>query len=87
MDDAEADDRWSAGREVNQNNKMVEARSHGRVGGRGTRAEATGGASLRAIVWPSADLGGSSDESVENTEDWSGVGFHVNSTWTWGSRS
>jgi len=61
------------------------------------------GASRRAIERPSADLGGSSEDSVgrrrarcggwplhrahRHTEDWSGVGFHVNSTWTWGSRS
>jgi len=42
--------------------------SQSRVGGRGARAEAFG-VSRRAIVPPSADLGGSSDYSVENTED------------------
>ncbi len=36
---------------------------------------------------PSADLGGSSKYSNENFEDRSGEGFHVNSTWTWVSRS
>ena len=35
----------------------------------------------------SADLGGSSKYSNENFEDWSGEGFHVNSNWTWVSRS
>ena len=36
---------------------------------------------------PSADLGGSSKYSNENFEDQSGEGFHVNSNWTWVSRS
>ena len=36
---------------------------------------------------PSADLGGSSKYSNENFEDRSGEGFHVNSSWTWVSRS
>ena len=36
---------------------------------------------------PSADLGGSSKYSNENFEGRSGEGFHVNSTWTWVSRS
>ena len=35
----------------------------------------------------SADLGGSSKYSNENFEDPSGEGFHVNSNWTWVSRS
>ena len=35
----------------------------------------------------SADLGGSSKYSSENLEDRSGEGFHVNSNWTWVSRS
>ena len=35
----------------------------------------------------SADLGGSSEYSNENFEDRSGEGFHVNSNWTWVSRS
>ena len=34
-----------------------------------------------------ADLGGSSKYSNENFEDRSGEGFHVNSSWTWVSRS
>ena len=34
-----------------------------------------------------ADLGGSSKYSNENFEDQSGKGFHVNSNWTWVSRS
>ena len=36
---------------------------------------------------PSADLGGSSKYSSGNLEDRSGEGFHVNSNWTWVSRS
>ena len=36
---------------------------------------------------PSADFGGSSKYSNENFEDRSGEGFHVNSSWTWVSRS
>ena len=36
---------------------------------------------------PGADLGGSSKYSNENFEDRSGEGFHVNSSWTWVSRS
>ena len=35
----------------------------------------------------SADLGGSSKHSNENFEDRRGEGFHVNSNWTWVSRS
>ena len=35
----------------------------------------------------SADLGGSSRHSNENFEDRRGEGFHVNSNWTWVSRS
>ena len=35
----------------------------------------------------SADLGGSSKYSNENFEDRRGEGFHVNSIWTWVSRS
>ena len=38
-------------------------------------------------VISSADLGGSSKYSNENFEDRSGVGFHVNSIWTWIRRS
>ena len=37
---------------------------------------------------PSADPGSSSSKySNENFEDRSGEGFHVNSSWTWVSRS
>ena len=36
---------------------------------------------------PSAYLGGSSKYSNENFEGRSGEGFHVNSSWTWVSRS
>jgi hypothetical protein len=39
------------------------------------------------VTTPSADLGGSSKYSNENFEDRSGEGFHVNSSWTWVSRS
>jgi hypothetical protein len=35
----------------------------------------------------SDDLGGSSKNSSESLEDRSGKGFHVNSIWTWVSRS
>jgi hypothetical protein len=35
----------------------------------------------------SADLGGSSKYSSESLEGRSGEGFHVNSGWTWVSRS
>ena len=34
-----------------------------------------------------ADLGDSSKYSNENFEDGGGARFHVNSTWTWVSRS
>jgi hypothetical protein len=36
---------------------------------------------------PGADLGGSSKYFNENLKDRSGEGFHVNSGWTWVSRS
>ena len=55
------------------------------VGGCGRRDEASG-VSLGETA-PSADLGGSSKYSNENFEDRSGDGFHVNSNWTWVSRS
>jgi len=35
----------------------------------------------------STDLGCSSKYSAENAEDRSGEGFHVNSDWSWVSRS
>ena len=38
-------------------------------------------------VWMSADLGCSSEYSMENIEGRSGEGFRVNSSWTWVSRS
>ena len=44
------------------------------------------GVSLSEMA-PSADLGGSSKYSNENFEGRSGEGFHVNSSWTWVSRS
>ena len=57
----------------------------GRVGERGGCDEAFG-VSLRETA-SSADLGGSSKHSNENFEDRRGEGFHVNSNWTWVSRS
>ena len=57
----------------------------GRVGERG-RCDEAFGVSLRETA-PSADLGGSSKHSNENFEDRRGEGFHVNSNWTWVSRS
>ena len=56
-----------------------------RVGGRGGREEASGVSLGRTAS--SADLGGSSKYSNENFEGRSGEGFHVNSSWTWVSRS
>ena len=50
-----------------------------------SRVEAFG-VSLRGTA-DSADLGGSSKYSNETFEDRSGEGFHVNSDWTWVSRS
>ena len=47
--------------------RLTGSLSQSRVGGRGARAEASG-VSLRAIVYL-VHLGGSSDYSVENTED------------------
>ena len=55
------------------------------VGGRG-RCDEAFGVSLGETA-SSADLGGSSKYSNENFEDRSGEGFHVNSIWTWVSRS
>ena len=60
-------------------------RISGRVGERG-RCDEAFGVILRETA-PSADLGGSSKHSNENFEDRSGEGFHVNSNWTWVSRS
>ena len=56
-----------------------------RVGGRGGCGEALD-ASLSGTA-SSADLGGSSKYSNENFEGRSGERFHVNSSWTWVSRS
>jgi len=76
MDNAQADDLY----------KTVGLNAMGqRVGGRGDR-EAALDVSLSETV-PSADLGGSSKYSNENFEDRSGERFHVNSNWTWVSRS
>ena len=55
------------------------------VGGRGSCDEVFG-VSLHEAA-SSADLGGSSKYSNENFKDRSGEGFHVNSNWTWVSRS
>ena len=57
----------------------------GRVGERGSCDEVFG-VSLHETA-SSADLGGSSKYSNENFEDRRGEGFHVNSNWTWVSRS
>ena len=56
-----------------------------RVGGREVCVEELGVSLFEANF--SADLGGSSKYSNENFEDRSGEGFHVNSNWTWVSRS
>ena len=56
-----------------------------RVGGRGGRGKAFGVS--QSGTASSADLGGSSKYSNENFEDRSGERFHVNSNWTWVSRS
>ena len=50
------------------------------------RCDEAFGVSLRETA-SSADLGGSSKHSNENFEDRRGEGFHVNSNWTWVSRS
>ena len=55
------------------------------VGGRGCCDEELGVSLLETAS--SADLGGSSKHSNENFEDRRGEGFHVNSNWTWVSRS
>ena len=55
------------------------------VGGRGGRDEGFG-VNLSETA-SSADLGGSSKYSNADFEDRSGEGFHVNSNWTWVSRS
>ena len=55
------------------------------VGVRGRRREAVGVSLSRASM--SADLGCSSEYSMENIEGRSGEGFRVNSSWTWVSRS
>ena len=60
-------------------------RMPGRVGERGRSDEAFG-VILRETA-SSADLGGSSKHSDENSEDRRGEGFRVNSNWTRVSRS
>ena len=57
----------------------------GRVGER-ERCDEAFGVTLGETAF-SADLGGSSKHSNENFEDRRGEGFHVNSNWTWVSRS
>ena len=76
MDGAQAYDLYSTG--------CANAK-HNRVGGRGARGEALG-VTLRG-TGSSADLGDSSKYSNENFEGRSGERFHVNSSWTWVSRS
>jgi hypothetical protein len=76
MDNAQADDLYTT---VGANAMRQ------RVGGRGD-CEAVLDVSLNETV-TSADLGGSSKYSNENFEDRSGERFHVNSNWTWVSRS
>ena len=76
MDGAQADDRCTTAGAI---------RWPLRVGGRGVCGEALG-VSLGGTA-SSADLGGSSKYSNENFEGRSGEGFHVNSNWTWVSRS
>ena len=56
-----------------------------RVGGRGDCEAALDVSPCETAS--SADLGGSSKYSNENFEDRSGERFHVNSNWTWVSRS
>ena len=56
-----------------------------RVGGRGGRGAAVGVS--QGETASGADLGGSSKYSNEIFEDRSGERFHVNSSWTWVSRS
>ena len=58
---------------------------HRRVGGREVCVEGLGVSLSEADF--SADLGGSSKYSNENFEGRSGERFHVNSIWTWVSRS
>ena len=55
------------------------------VGVRGPYREGVG-VSLTGVRM-SADLGCSSEYSMENIEGRSGEGFRVNSSWTWVSRS
>ena len=76
MDSAQADDlHMTVG---------VNARRQ-RVGGRGVCCAALG--VNPSETGSSADLGGSSKYSNENFEGRSGERFHVNSNWTWVSRS
>jgi hypothetical protein len=76
MDGAEANDLYSA--------IIVNAKQWW-VGGRGVSDAALDVSPGETDS--SADLGGSSKYSNENFEDWSGERFHVNSNWTWVSRS
>ena len=76
MDGAEANDLYST---------MSANAKHSWVGGRGA-CDAVWDVSPDE-TGSSADLGGSSKYSNENFEDWSGERFHVNSNWTWVSRS
>ena len=56
------------------------------VAGRNSHGEEASGVSLGETA-VGADLGVSSKYSNVNFEDWSGEWFHVNSIWTWVSRS
>ena len=76
MDSAQADDLYMT---VGANARRQ------RVGGRGACNAALGVSPGETS--PSADLGGSSKYSNENFEGRSGERFHVNSNWTWVSRS
>ena len=56
------------------------------MGGRGAGCYEALGVSLSKTA-PGADIGGGSKYSHESFEDQRGEGFHVNSSWTWVSRS
>ena len=76
IDDAEANDLYSA---------VGVASMSQRVGGRGGCCATQG--VIPGETASSADLGCSSKYSNENFEGRSGERFHVNSSWTWVSRS
>ncbi len=76
MDGAEASDLYST---------VVASARPQRVGGREGCGASCGVSRSEAAF--SADLGGSSKYSNANFEGRSGERFHVNSNWTWVSRS